>query len=416
MAEEAGNQNLEHLANDFKGGTAGVLASAMAVVCQMAGMGILQLAYMLRQGGWICLVLIVGCALATNYTGKLLIRCCYDQGSRVHATYAEIGMSAFGAGGKACTQVFENATLFGVSTLFLILGGKFLEEILPNTLDTRMWIVVGGAVAAIPVLVFRTIGELKVVAFLGVAAVGAVVAAVVVEAFGAISDEARHSKPTDIILPGGLIPAFSAMALAFAAHAGLPHVESSMRDRAKFAKSFNIAYLLVMVLYLPVAVIGYAVYGNGVYSPILCSLPRDNWVQVAAKILVTLHVFLTYPVLMTLFLTEFEKSIQLQPGSFAYLPKRTALRGLLVAMTVLVAVFVPYFDSMMSLVGAVCVVMTTFVLPAAFFLKLRARTLRERVLPVVVAAIGLVGGSIGAVQAMQDLIQKVSSGADPNAG
>ena len=38
-----------------------------------------------------------------------------------------------------------------------------------------------------------------------------------------------------------------------------------------------------MLLYLPVAVIGYAIYGNGVYSPILCSLPRENWVQVAAN-------------------------------------------------------------------------------------------------------------------------------------
>ena len=35
-----------------------VLAAASNIVCQMAGMGILQLPYMLRQGGWLCLALI----------------------------------------------------------------------------------------------------------------------------------------------------------------------------------------------------------------------------------------------------------------------------------------------------------------------------------------------------------------------
>merc|ERR1712216_1036936 len=95
-----------------------------------AGLGILQLAYMLRQGGWVCLVLIVGCALATCYTGKLLIRCCYnEEGIRVNRCYADVGYAAFGNVGKACAQAFENSTLFGVSTLFLILGGKFLEEV-----------------------------------------------------------------------------------------------------------------------------------------------------------------------------------------------------------------------------------------------------------------------------------------------
>ena len=52
------------------GETAGVVAVAANITCQMAGMGILQLPYMLRQAGWVCLVLVVICAIATNHTGK----------------------------------------------------------------------------------------------------------------------------------------------------------------------------------------------------------------------------------------------------------------------------------------------------------------------------------------------------------
>jgi amino acid permease len=229
--------------------------------------------------------------------------------------------------------------------------------------------------------------------------------------------DGTHSRThTDIFIPEGIVPAFTAMALAFAAHAGLPQVEASMKDPKKFAYSFNFAYALVLLLYLPVAVIGYAVYGNGVYSPILCSLPQDNWVQQAAKALVTLHVLLTYPVLMTLLLGEVEKSIGLMPGEQGYLCKRSELRALFVAATVGVAAFVPYFDTMMSLVGAICVVMTTFVMPAVFYLKLRAKAWAQRLVPVLVALLGTVGGIVGAVQATIELWDKVSSGADPNSG
>eukprot|EP00929_Paragymnodinium_shiwhaense_P108094 TRINITY_DN74414_c0_g1_i1.p1 TRINITY_DN74414_c0_g1~~TRINITY_DN74414_c0_g1_i1.p1 ORF type:complete len:420 (+),score=86.10 TRINITY_DN74414_c0_g1_i1:76-1335(+) len=419
MVQDQGEQLLNLAGHKKK---ASAWTAALAVVCQMAGMGILQLPYMLRQGGWLCLVLILGCAVATNYTGKLLVRCCYDEnGSRLYSSYEEIGTAAFGRPGRAITVFFENATLFGVSTLFLILGGKFLEEIFETfvTVDIapRVWILIGAAAVAIPVLFIQSIGELKIISWVGVLAVATVVVAVVVEAMtGRFESEHPADVSTDLFLPGGFVPAFSAMALAFAAHAGLPTVELNMRDPQAFPRALNLAYALVMILYMPVAIVGYAVYGNGVYSPILCSLPRDNWVQVAAKTLVTAHVLLTYPVLMTLFLTGVERNARIEPGTNGYLAKRTLLRTLVVAATAGCAVFVPYFDTMMSFIGAICVIMTTFIMPATFYLKLQAKTAAQRVVPVIVAVVGTVGGTIGAVQAGIELVQKVSAGADPNAG
>merc|ERR1712241_1009969 len=102
------------------------------------------------------------------------------------------------------------------------------------------------------------------------------------------------------------------MALAFGCHAGLPAVENSMRESTKFPASFNLAYLVVLLMYIPVAAIGYAIYGDQVYSPILCSLPHDNAVQVIAKALMTAHVLLAYPVLIMLFIEKVEVAIALK--------------------------------------------------------------------------------------------------------
>merc|ERR1712118_56863 len=118
---------------------------------------------------------------------------------------------------------------------------------------------------------------------------------------------------------------------------------------------------------------------------------------------------MTYPVLMTLLLTEVEGAIGLQPQVYAYLPKRTAFRAVMVAITVAVAAFVPYFSIMMDLIGAACVIMTVFVLPTAFYIKLKVRSVLHAIVPVLICALGLVGGCAGAMQATTELIQKVQA-------
>jgi amino acid permease len=189
-----------------------------------------------------------------------------------------------------------------------------------------------------------------------------------------------------------------------------------MKDRSQFPTALNMAWTMILLLYLPVAVVGYYVYGDAVYSPVLCSLPREGWVQMWAKALVTLHVLLTYPVLITLFLTELERLLEIQPGIELYLAKRTCLRVLAVAATAGVAVGVPYFDVMMSLIGALCIVATTFVMPAAFYLKIYQPPREECVVPVLIAAFGGFGGLWGVIQASHQLYTNIANNVDPNNG
>eukprot|EP00658_Telonema_sp_P-2_P049184 TRINITY_DN37402_c0_g1_i1.p2 TRINITY_DN37402_c0_g1~~TRINITY_DN37402_c0_g1_i1.p2 ORF type:complete len:181 (+),score=24.62 TRINITY_DN37402_c0_g1_i1:188-730(+) len=168
------------------------------------------------------------------------------------------------------------------------------------------------------------------------------------------------------------------------------------------------AYTTVLSVYLPIAIIGYQVYGTAVFSPILCSIPRTGVIQMGAKALVTLHILLTYPVLMSLLLTGVERAVKMSGSSGpVYLVKRTIFRCVLVGATIGVAVAVPYFSTIMSLVGALCVVACTFVLPALFFVKLHTTCLRDRLLPLGVALVGTVGATIGAEQAFHELVDKI---------
>ena len=77
-----------------------------------------------------------------------------------------------------------------------------------------------------------------------------------------------------------------------------------------------------------------------------------------------------------------------------YFTKRTGLRAVAIVLNVAVAIFASYFSDMTGLIGALGSVMTTFVLPALFYVKLRttgpAGGHAKWVLPIVVGVISLV--------------------------
>ena len=180
--------------------------TVLTVLCTMAGTGILQLPLSIAQGGWVCLAVILGVALLTNRTGLWLIECLYyagkdgQEGLLTTASdkavrlkdYPTIGERAYGRGGRIVSQIFHKATLFGVTTLFLILAAKFLQEgfgndgfqiAALNALDNRAYTLIAGGIVLIPVLLIPTLKEVSFLAGFGLAASMVSVLEVVLFAF-----------------------------------------------------------------------------------------------------------------------------------------------------------------------------------------------------------------------------------------
>ncbi|KAJ1563146.1 hypothetical protein HK405_012963 [Cladochytrium tenue] len=51
------------------------------IICVIAGSGVLQLPYALNQSGWVGLLIVVFAAMANKYSGDLLVKCLYSQGT-----------------------------------------------------------------------------------------------------------------------------------------------------------------------------------------------------------------------------------------------------------------------------------------------------------------------------------------------
>ena len=87
---------------------------------------------------------------------------------------------------------------------------------------------------------------------------------------------------------------------------------------------------------------------------------------------------------------------------------RILLRLSAVGLTCFVAIMVPFFPDVMSLVGAMCLTMIVFILPVFFSFRLRGQkmSLIEKVWGICIVCCGSIGGLIGTIQAFQSIAAK----------
>ncbi|KAM3303697.1 hypothetical protein P3S67_014727 [Capsicum chacoense] len=136
-------------------------------------------------------------------------------------------------------------------------------------------------------------------------------------------------------------------------------------------KDVWIAYMIVAFCYLPVAFIGYWVFGNGVDDNILLTLHRPTWLIAAANIFVVVHVIGSYQCLCNASIYMIEtyavKSLKYKPST----PLRVILRMIFVAFTLFVGLTFPFFGGLMGFFGGFALVPTSYYLPCIIWLILK---------------------------------------------
>ena len=130
-----------------------------------------------------------------------------------------------------------------------------------------------------------------------------------------------------------------------------------------------------------------------------------------ASIFITFHVLLTIPILMTSLAIEAEKYLKITRDRHSKIVEfllRAVFRTLLVILSVGIAITIPFFDDVMSLLGALANCLLVFVLPVLFYLKLfnwKRMPLLMLTWNAFVIFVGLVGCVVGSIKAVNRLIE-----------
>ncbi|KAK9727560.1 hypothetical protein K7432_001767 [Basidiobolus ranarum] len=354
-------------------------------------------------------VICVIAAVIAVYSGHLLVKCLYYNRVSRLKSYPCIGEAAFGRVGRVVVQIFHFSILLGTSCIYIMLTGLNTQTLLKQygvDMNLKILITIAAVIAWIPFILLKTLKEVAILSVFGVIATAIVI---IVSAVVGLLDLPNNLHQTHhFVVPAGLPVALASISFSFGGNVIYAHVEGTMRHPKSWTRILGLAVLTILLMYIVIGIPGYYVYGENTKSPILDNLPEGAATTVAI-IMITLHVLLAAPIMMTTFANEMEHSFKIDTK---YLSKtkefalRLALRTVITVVLAVVAMTIPFFGDFMSLIGALANCMTVFVLPIVFYIKLYGfRTIRiwELLWCFLVVVIGLIGCVLGATDAIQSL-------------
>ncbi|KAG0743381.1 hypothetical protein G6F57_010614 [Rhizopus arrhizus] len=380
------------------------------VVCVVAGSGTLGLPQALQQGGWIGLFVIFLSWLMSVYTGILLVRCLYANGKTRLNTYKDVATAAFGVVGGWVTFFFNTWIVLGVPVLYTVLAGSNINQLCKGTVgeigQTR-WIIICCAIVAIPYIVIKSMKEVAWMSAFG--ALATIIVVFIVLVCAAI-DRPNHMDAHHEPVIWDMFPiALSTISFSFGGNVVYPHVEASMKRPRDWPKVVASGLSVCAVLYVVTAVTGYLVYGDQVLSPVYNSIPAGA-AQTVAIVIITLHVLMAAPILITSFSLDIEEMFDITVERFGKIKEfliRAILRILIMVVVGVIACVVPHFGALMSLIGAFANCALIFIFPVSFYLKLtgfRNKPFYQLIWCLLIVILGLVGLIFGTKEAIQELI------------
>ncbi|KAG4388786.1 hypothetical protein GLYMA_09G238000v4 [Glycine max] len=342
----------------------------------ISGVGILSVPYALASGGWLSLGLLFAIATAAFYTGTLMKRC-MDKNSNIK-TYPDIGELAFGKTGRLIISVSMYMELYLVSAGFLILEGDNLSNLFPIGEIQIAGLAIGGKqllVILVTFIILPTVwlDNLSMLSYVSASGVFASAFIILSISWTATFDGVGFHQKGTLVNWNGIPTAVSLYAFCYCAHPVFPTLYNSMTNKHQF-------------------------------SYVTLNLPLD---KVSSKL--AIYTTLVNPIskfaLMVTPITDALKD--LLPST--YRNRVTSILGstVLVMSTAIVALTVPFFGDLMSLVGAFLSITASILLPCLCYLQISGTYKKygyEVVAIVAIIIAGIVMGISGTYTSIMDIV------------
>ncbi|KAJ0232564.1 Amino acid transporter AVT1J [Hirschfeldia incana] len=374
----------------------------------LSGVGILSVPYALASGGWLSLIILFTIAITTFYCA-ILIKRCMDMDPLLR-TYPDIGYKAFGNTGRVIVSIFMNLELYLVATSFLILEGDNLNKLFSNVGFNFMGIEFGGKqmfIVLVALIILPTVwlDDMRILSYVsasGVFASGLILASIFW--VGAFDGVGFKNQDSNMLRIDGVTTSVSLYMFCYCAHPVFPTLYTSMKNKRQFSHVMAICFTICTFIYASVAILGYLMYGSNVESQITLNLPADKLSSKVAICTTLVNPIAKFALMVTPIIDAIRSRFSL------FLPNQKAggliLGTMLVASNVIVALLLPFFGELMSLVGAFLSVTASVILPCLCYLKISGKYRRlglETLVLIGIILIGIVVLITGTYKALKDI-------------
>ncbi|KAI9476766.1 hypothetical protein LPJ79_005195 [Coemansia sp. RSA 1821] len=389
------------------------------ILCLAIGVGSLQLAYIVKQSGWIGTTFIVFAAGIAFLNAVITIKCMYLKpgGGRI-VGYHNIGFEAFGNAGYYTITVFNIVNIIGSIGIYVILASNNISDMFAQAnvhISPRTLMIASATVMCMPTLFAKTLAETMLVSLIGT--LTSVIVTVVVIVMACLYPIRNGENPVgnytgpishSAAIPGGFAMALSSVTFAYLGTTIVPHIEGGMRHPEKFNRVFGSALSVIAAIYVVMAATGYWAYGDQTMSPITDNFPK-TWPTTLAEICITIHVLFAGPLYLVQMSLEIESGLGiLQKKPQAQRVWRMAVRIGSALVILAIAEAIPFFDDVIALVGALTNPVLIYLAPIACYVKLKGWRNCSRTSLVGLAlllAFGMAISGFGLVQTIFDIIK-----------
>ena len=298
------------------------------------------------------------------------------------SSFPEIARVSFGGAGSIILSVVLYFELFSCICIFFVTMGDHLHQIFPMVSMTIHMIIVA-SVSVIPAILLRTPTLLSYLSMVGTVATVSVVCSVIVAALveGDLTAELAEAKGIEDEKPhhslwetSGMTLALGLVAYCFSGHAIVPSIYRSMKEPQKFDQMATLTFVAVTICCWAVGMAGYYMFGNMVADQVTLSMEEVIQANVVMKGLVWLMILTAFSKTT---LTMFPLALGVEEIIAPYLTSdnatavaAAAVKIILTGMALAVSIFVPSFSYLCALVGMICTMCVSIILPAGAHLQM----------------------------------------------
>ncbi|KAK1170842.1 vesicular inhibitory amino acid transporter-like [Acipenser oxyrinchus oxyrinchus] len=378
------------------------------------GIFVLGLPYALLHSGYLGLLLIILAAVICCYTGKILIACLYEENEeglpiRVRNTYEDIANACCKQliprlGGKI-VNVAQVVELIMTCILYLVVSGNLMYHSFPYMpVSQTAWSVIA-FVTLMPCMLIRNlriVSKLSLLCSLAQFIITFIVTAYCLTQIHRWSwRRIKFSIDFEKFLVSVGVIIFSYTSQIF-----LPTLEGNMENRGSFVNMMTWTHFSACIFKTAFAVLAFLTWGEETKEVITDNLPST--LRTVVNLCLLAKAFLSYPL-------PFYAAAEILQGCIFQRDSTHAtaqygavfLRGCILLLTFLMAMYIPHFSLLMGLTGSMTGAAMTFLLPSIFHLKLKWRKLncKDKILDFSILVLGTLCSVSGVICSIKGLIE-----------
>ncbi|XP_055342176.1 vesicular inhibitory amino acid transporter-like [Paramacrobiotus metropolitanus] len=385
------------------------------------GMFVVSFPYTVLKGGYWAIISMVFFAYICCHTGKILVDCLYEPNldgipQRIRGSYMDIAAAVWGAKwGRPVVTAAQLIELLMTCILYIVLCGDLMEGSFPDAaIGANGWMIMS-AVILLSCAFLRNLQSVSFTSFW--CTVAHIIINMIILTYCLICIKDWHWSDVQFKIDIYSFPiALGIVVFSYTSQIFLPTLEGNMTKPNRFNAMLNWSHLAAAVFKALFAYVGFLTWGLDTQEEITNNLPTQGFKAIVNLCLV-IKALLSYPLPFYAACDTLEHCLfrgkpdtpfpSCRNPDGSYKKWGIGFKMGIVFTTLIMAIAIPHFTTLMGFIGNFTGTMLSFIWPCYFHMRLKWETLEWYIISLnaFIICLGLICGCVGMYYSAYELIR-----------